>query len=162
MKRRITALALAAAVFGLSACSGNPSPAEQTPVAEVPVSAPEDSAGPDAETLQACRDLAGPFSEASSAMAEIASGGETSRQDAVDMWTALVDALGSVADSASDQEVRDAAAAAQADFASLRDAMQKVYVDGDLSAMGEFTAASTAIQRSYAALLDLCAPGGAK
>lgn len=163
MIRKITALALAtAAVFGLSACSGNAAPEKQEPVAETPAPAEEGTSELDAATVQACLDLAAPFAEASSAMLQIASDGKIPPQEAVDMWTALVDALGRVADSTSDQEVKDAAAAAHADFAALRDAMQKVYVEGDMSAMGDYAAASAAIQSSYSALLDLCSPGTAQ
>jgi len=161
MKKLLTSLAIiATAMLGVTACSGGATPVAQV---ETPAPAPaehteESGAGLDEATMQACLDIAGSFAEASTAMAQIATHGNVAPQEAVDMWSALVTALDSVANSSSNPEVKAAATAAHADFAALRDAMQKVYVDGDMSAMGDYATAAAAIQESYQALLNLCAP----
>lgn len=150
MKKALPSLAVAALLaVGLAGCSGSAAPA--APSTAEPAEAP--TMGDD--SLQACLDLAGPFAEASGKLASLASG-DADPQAAVDGWTALVDALGSVAQSASDQEVKQAATIAQTDFAALRDAMQQVHVNGDLTAMGAFTSANETAQASYTALLQTC------
>ena len=161
MNRKIPALAIAAAaLFGLSACSGGSASVEEKPVAEAPAAeetpSEESMTEADATAVQACLDLIGPFAEANSAMMGIVADGKLPPQDVVDMWTSLVDALGKVANTASNPEVKTAAAVAHSDFAALRDAMQRVYVEGDITAMGDYAAAVSAIETSYTALLALC------
>lgn len=162
MNRMIVALAIVTiSALGMTACSGDTAPAATDVQTNTPAPAPQESTPTqstdlDPATLQACLDIAGPFAEASNGMQQLAGSGAASPQEVVDMWTKLVDALGSIADSTSNEEVKNAAAAAHTDFAALRDAMQRVYVDGDMSAMDDYTAATTAIQSSYPALLELC------
>lgn len=161
MNARITIWVVAiAATLGLSGCSGaaeEPAAAESSEVAPAPSDTGSETKL-DPATVQACLDLAGPFAEANAAMLQMVSDGKLPPQEVVDMWSELVTALDSVATSASDQNVKDAAAQARDDFAALRDVMQKVYVEGDLSAAGDYAAAASGIQSSYSELLARCSP----
>lgn len=172
MKQRITLWTVAAAaLLALSACSAPPAPqdpevssppaaqeapAEETAPTETPASV--EPAELDAATIQACQDMAGPFAEASAGMLNILSDSKIPPQEVVDMWTLLVEALGKISETATVQEVKEAAAVAYTDFAALRDAMQKVYVEGDFAAMSDYLSATQAIEDSYPALLALCSP----
>jgi hypothetical protein len=101
--------------------------------------------------------MAGPIAEASEKMSEIASIATTDPQSAVDTWSALVEAYESVAGTVTNAEVKAAASAVRDDLASLRDAMQKVYVELDMSAMSEFTDATAEWQDSQTNLQTICA-----
>lgn len=161
MKHTLTTLAVATAVvFGLTACSGSEAPVEAevstetaAPIEEV---APSETGGLDQGTVQACLDMAGPMQEANIAMLEKLGDGKTPPQEVVDMYSDLANAIGKIADTTSTPEVKAAASAAHTDFTALRDAMQKVYVEGDMSSMGEYATAASAVQESYTALLELC------
>lgn len=149
-----------ATALSLTACSGgNAEPAAEQPTQVAPAPAPEaaatDESEVDAATVQACLDMSGPFADAASKMLEAADG-SADPQEVVDAYTALADALGEIAASSSSPEVEAAAAAAQVDMTAVRDALQKVYVENDMSALGDLTAATTAMQESYQALLGLC------
>lgn len=77
MKRKIFAALIATvAVFGTSACSGasEPPAAETQPNATPPESSTSETPAIDADTAQACLDLAGPLAEAGTKMASIATG----------------------------------------------------------------------------------------
>ena len=102
------------------------------------------------------RQVAGPLAEASTAMAKIASVDKADAQSAVKTWTTLVDAFRKVADSVSNQEVKAAATTLHKDLAAVRDALKKIYLDGDMTAMSDLTTASTDMQTSYTALNKLC------
>lgn len=182
MNRRTVAPVIAVlAALTLTACSGNPTdtgpttpadtatnaapstietttdaPPSTEPVAASPTSS--DSA-PDAEQslAQACLSMAGPIAEASQKMSEIASVATSDPQSAVDAWSTLVEAYRSVADNVTNAEVKAVASAVRDDLTTLRDAMEKVYVEQDMGAMTEFMDATGAMQESMTELQTLCA-----
>ncbi|MBB1516010.1 hypothetical protein H5398_08525 [Tessaracoccus sp. MC1679] len=153
--------------LSLTACSGStaatipqttPVPAATTSSAAAAASTnPANDAAAEQSIANACLSMAGPITDASAAMAEIAAVSTDDPQSAVDAWTTLVDLYGSVARTVTNLEVKEAATAVQQDLTTLRDAMHKIYVDGDMSVMGEFTTATTAWQASQTALNELCA-----
>lgn len=179
MKRTIAAIALAiSASLGLAACSGSDdaapepdvettAPAEEEaaddPAAEEVVE--DDSAvseadevqasTPDLSTLDACVSLMEPLQEANLAMAELAQAADDP-QNAVDMWRALSESFESFGETAGNAEVAELATAVGEDGHALTDVLQKVYVDEDMSAMGEFTEANDAFFASYQEILGLC------
>lgn len=158
--RRLIGLVAAVAVaFSLTGCSGDSVPAETTSAAVA--AAPAETTAPAAEessqTVQeACLAMSGPLAEASLAMAESAQAGTSDPQTAVDVWTDLASGFETIADEVQNAEVKAAATLAHADIASVRDAMKKVYVDNDMGAMDEYTAATESMNESYTALLEFC------
>ena len=161
MNRSLAVLTIGiVAALGLTACSSaapeEPSTPPASSAAPAPVETEPAADAPDAAAVQACLELSGPLAEASTKMAAITADDTVSAQETVDAWTALVDAIGSVAGSATDAGFQAAAETAHTDIAALRDLMQKVYVDGDLSAAGEFATATQTFQTSYSALLAYC------
>ncbi len=158
MNRRIAAWPIAVVtMLGLAACSGSPSaaPATSAPVTTAP-STPVAGTSAGQSVSEACISMAGPLAEASTAMAKIASVDKADAQSAVKTWTTLVDAFRKVADSVSNQEVKAAATTLHKDLAAVRDALKKIYLDGDMTAMSDLTTASTDMQTSYTALNKLC------
>lgn len=101
--------------------------------------------------------MAGPIAEASQKMSEIASVATSDPQSAVDAWSTLVEAYRSVADNVTNAEVKAVASAVRDDLTTLRDAMEKVYVEQDMGAMTEFMDATGAMQESMTELQTLCA-----
>lgn len=161
MNRRIAAWALAAVtLLGLTACSGNPATttAPPTPTDTAATAPSKDKTASQGQSVsEACLSMAGPLAEASAAMAKIASISANDAQSAVDVWSELVDAFRTVSETVANPEVKDAAGLVYKDLAALRDAMQKVYVDGDIDAMTDFSKATSQWQSSYTALNKLCA-----
>lgn len=182
MHRRIASLVIAAAlVLGLTACSDNPSEptgaspvtpevvsTETEPTAEASVedtttasTSPEvtdETQGPD-PSLQACLDISNRLAIASAEMAEILNAAENHDvQATVDVYTELVDALGEIAETTSLPDLKDAALAAQTDFAAIRDGLKRVYIDDDMSGLSELTEATVSMQTTYTAMLSLCGP----
>lgn len=162
--RRIIGLVASVAVlFGLTGCSGDSSPDETAAAApaETTSAAPVEETTPAAEessqTVQeACLAMSGPLADASIAMAESAQAGTSDPQTAVDVWTDLASGFETIAAEVQNAEVKAAATTAHADIAAVRDAMQKVFVDGDMGAMDEYTAAAESMNESYTALLEFC------
>lgn len=161
MNYRIAILAgICVATLGLAACSSDPGDPVSEPSVEV-APAPEATQGEaasDGSTIKACLDMAGPFAEASEKMAALANEANEANdpQSVVDGYSALAKALGAIAESAADAEMKAAASTAQADMTAVRDGLQKVYVEGDVSSIGELTTATAAMQTSYQALLAFC------
>lgn len=100
--------------------------------------------------------MSSPLAEASLAMAESAQAGTSDPQTAVDVWTDLANGFEAIADEVQNAEVKAAATTAHEDIAAVRDAMQKVYVENDMGAMDEYTAATEEMNESYTALMELC------
>lgn len=100
--------------------------------------------------------MTGPMSEASEAISKLASGA-SDPQKAVDTWDALVKAYQKVEESVSNAEVKAAVAAVTKDVTAVRDAIKKVYIDKDTTAMTDFTKATQSMSTSLAALTKLCA-----
>lgn len=96
------------------------------------------------------------MSEASAAIAEAAQASATDPQTAVDAWTGLATGFETIVANAQNAEVKAAATAAHADIAAVRDSIQKVFVGKDMGAMGEFTTATSNMNKSFAALMKLC------
>ena len=159
MNRRIAALTIAAvSLLGLTACSstsGGTSGETSAPSSSAPT---ETAAASEQTVAEACVSMAGPLQEASTTMGNLAQA-SSDPQAAVDSWTALVDAYQKVADTVTNAEVKAAATAVRDDLATLRDAMQKVYVDLDMAAMSEFTDATAEWQASQTELQALCTEG---
>lgn len=160
MNRRMIALALAGvALLGLTACSGGTaSNADKAPATSAPAteSAAAQKPAADQTVAEACVSMAGPMQKASTTMAGLAEA-SSNPQSAVDAWTALVDAYQEVADTVTNADVKAATIAATTDLTVVRDAIKKVYVDGDTAAIAEMTTASTNMQTSLTALTTLCA-----
>ena len=177
MNRRIAAIAIAAlSLTGLAACSGgddstsgtsNTTTPAQTPKEAAPTEpAPEPTTPAPAENpaekdtqdiSAACIDMAAPMAEASGKMLEIYNE-PIDAQATVDSYTALVDAFADISSSVTNAEIKAAATTVYEDVTSFRDSLQKVYVEGDYSAMGEYTRAAQDFSASYSALLQLCGP----
>lgn len=158
------ALAAATLALALAGCAGsNATPASaDKPAASAPASesSANDEVGEipssvDADSIQACLDLAGPFAEVGSKMATLV-GESNDPQTVVDLYTALADGLGSIADSTSSPEMKAAAKVAQTDMLAVRDGVEQVYVHGEISGVAELTSATAAMQKSYQALLSFC------
>lgn len=154
------------AALAMTACSGSPADTASTTPADAPTTAAASAApatssdvdtGTEQSVAEACQSMAGPIAEAGEKLSEIASVGTGDPQSAVDSWSTLVDAYRSVADTVTNPEVKAAAIAVRDDLATLRDAMEKAYVDQDMGAMSEFTDATSAWQASQTELQTLCA-----
>lgn len=160
MNRRIAAWTIAAvAVLGLTACSGGSADApDDEPAASAPSSATEteDTSAGEQSVSEACLSLAEPMQAAATTMSELSTA-SSDPQSAVDAWTALVDAYKSGADSITNAEVNAAVTTVYEDTSAVRDALSKIYVDGDTGAMAELTTATTDMQTSSTALTSLCA-----
>lgn len=159
--RKVLGLAAAAVVaFTLSACSGGSTPAETAPAAPVKESAPAQETSAQETSAQtvheACLAMVDPLAKVSTAIAESAQASVADPQTAVNAWTDLANGFETIAADAQNAEVKAAATTAHADIASVRDAMQKVFVDQDMSTMGDYTAATENMRKSYTALLELC------
>lgn len=171
MKSRIAACAIATvSLIGLTACSSgsesaNPTPTataaptleETTPPAPEPTTPAATSDSAEQSVEAACLDMAGPMAEASGKMYEL-SEEPTDAQNAVDSWTALTDAFGDISNDVTNPEMKAASTAVYNDLSALRDAMQKVYVEEDMTAMGDYMTATQNWSTSYSALMDLCTP----
>lgn len=144
------------AMFGLTACASG-QPGTTAPTSPAPATSAPAATETEQTVRAACMELAEPISEANQKLAEIMSLDTSNPQNAVDAWSTLVDAFAEFQDSVSNPEVKAAATAVHADVAAVRDALEKVYIQEDLSAMNEFTQATTNMQTSYTALTTLCA-----
>lgn len=145
MNRRIAVLALgAAAVLGLSACSGGTDPAPAETVAEESVA-------------DACASMSKPLQDASEAIsgtdpAEAA----TQPQLVVDAWGTMGDAFSEAESNVSNPEVKAAVSAVVTETTSVHDLLKTVYIDGDLREQSQLVVAVSNWQESYKALTDLC------
>lgn len=153
MNRTITGLALAAvAVLGLTACSAGASDDSGN------TDSGTASQAPATQTLgEACADLVGPLGEMGDAM----TGVDTTAvmddpQTAVDAFTDGAEALAAAAGSIGNEEVRAAVDLAHDDLITMRDAMSKVLLDGDLSGANDMATAAGEMQNSMLALAELC------
>ncbi|NLE96691.1 MAG: hypothetical protein GX596_01710 [Propionibacterium sp.] len=177
MKRTMPiASVLVAALVGLTACSDGATADESTPVADETTASAEaepapveeesttpeeqqpteEAAGTGQSLSDACLSMAGPMAEASAAMSELASVATSEPQAAVDAWTEMVNAFRSVADSVTNDEVKQAVTVVHDDIADVRDGLQLIFVDGDMSAMQEYTVDVEEFQTSYTELMELC------
>lgn len=155
MNRRIAVLTIAAAaMLGLSACSGSPSAdsgstADSGSAAEAPAS--------DQSVADACAIVQTKLQEASTALSEIDITATTSDpQTTIDAFSETVDGIGDAAESVSNEEVKTATTAVHEDFVTVRDLMQKVLIDQDTSVAGELSTATTDMQTSGNELNTLC------
>ena len=165
--RNVACIIAAVSLAGLTACSGeSANDADSTPVAVATSSSPEHptpvaesvTTEADEQTIEeACLDMAGPMADASAKMSDLAQE-PTDPQNAVDSWTALTDSFGEISAKVTNAEMVEASTAVYDDLSALRDEMQKVYVDGDTSAMSEYLTATQNWSTSYQTLLDLCTP----
>ncbi len=157
MNRRFAALAIVAtALLGLTACSSTAAEPAASPAASASSMPSETAAASEQTVAEACVSMAGPLQEASTTMSALATA-STDPQAAVDAWTALVDAYQKVADSVTNGEVKAATATVTTDLTAVRDALSKIYLNGDTGAMTDLTTASGNMQTSLTALTKLCA-----
>ncbi|MHA3682730.1 hypothetical protein ACXR2W_00510 [Leucobacter sp. HY1908] len=157
--------AIFAVALTLSACAGSAgdttagnSVAAETkaPAADAPP-AEEPAAEASAQTVQeGCVAMAGPLADAGQAMQESMEDATSDPQAAVAVWTDLTNGFETIAAEAQNDEVKAAATTVHTDVAAMRDAVQKVFVNNDVSLMAEYTAAAEAMGKSYSALLTLC------
>lgn len=156
---------LTAASLGLVGCSSDSEPAEETveeTTSTVEETTEETAAeetteeSTDESSVEACLALQQPILEANEKMLELAADDSTDPQNAVDMWRELADALTEVSETAKDQTMADKAKVAAEDAHALTDALQKIYVENDFSAMDEFSTANENFNKSYQELLELC------
>lgn len=169
MNRHIAAWTIVAvAAFGLTACSGTPAAPE---VAASPsVSAPVEQPSPTAEettasgqTLaEACIEPSAKLVEASAQLMEAnaalaKAGSKGDAKATIKAFTAAVDTIGAMADSATHPEVKAELTALHEGYGKLRDLLSKVLIDEDLSAAGEFATVASELQTSLTAFQALCA-----
>ena len=153
MNRTITSLALAAlAVLGLTACASGTSDDSGATDSGTASQAPATQT-----VVEACADLVGPLGDMGEAMTSVDT---TAVMDdphtAVEAFTDGAEALSAAAGSIGNEEVRAAVDLAHDDLVTMRDAMSKVLLDGDLSAAGDMATAAGNMQTSMLALADLC------
>lgn len=155
MNRRFAVLAIAAAaMLGLSACSGSPSAetgstADSGTAAEAPTS--------DQSVADACVIVQTKLQEASTALSEIDITATTSDpQTTIDAFSETVDGIGDAAESVSNEEVKTATTAVHEDFVTVRDLMQKVLIEQDTSVAGDLGTATADMQTSSNELNTLC------
>lgn len=186
MKRALVTLALVAtASLGVSGCSGSSDkaaePAKETATATVEKeeSTTEEQAAPADQTVaEACLQIAEPMQQASEAAVALADNatdlaGEISAdpaaamqniQGAMDLWKESAATWRSLADgfaefdaNVTNADVKAVSSTVAKDASELSNQIQKVYVDLDLTAMDQFTAANDAFSASYQKLAEVCA-----
>lgn len=164
MKRMFTLVAVVtAAALGVAGCSSDAQP-EEEPVAEevsaAPVEAVEEETdapeGTDLSTVDACLALMEPLQEANLAMQELAQEDTEDPETAIAMWRTLSETFEEFGETASDPEMAALSTEVGEHGHALTDVMEKLYLEEDLSAMNEFSAANTAFFDSYQELLGLC------
>ncbi len=166
------------ALLGLSGCSAPSDPEPQTTAAisESPsmenmeeetvnpvetevsesVSPAEETPAADLSLANACLSLVEPLQDANLAMLKVAETTANDPQSAVDVWRAFSVAFEDFGTTAANPEVAALSTAVGENGHALTDVMEKVYVESDVSAMGDFTDANDAFFKSYQELLNLC------
>ena len=173
MRRQIATWTIfALAVFGLTACSGSPSEtrsgADTTTSTTTSATAPQttpsaEEATTSAQSLsEACIQPSAQLAKASAqlmeASAAIANAGSKGNPKAtIKAFTAVVDAFGAMAESATHPEVKDSLTRLHESYGELRDLLSKVLIDEDYSAAAEFATVANDVQESLTAFQDLCA-----
>ncbi len=180
MKRAIATFTLtliSIAALGLTGCSGtsDPVPEPTTVTTTETVTATSEPAvvevveeeaveektpAADLSLVNACMSLAEPLQKANLAMLEIAEKTTTDPQSAVDAWRALSVAFADFGGTAANPEVAALSAAVGENGHALTDVMQRVYVNEDFSALGDFTEANDAFFKAYQEMLNLCGTAG--
>ncbi len=155
MNRRIAVLTIAAAaMLGLSACSGSPA-SEPGGTADSGTAA--EGTTSDQSVADACAVVQTKMEAASTALSEIDITSTTSDpQTTIDAFSETVDGIGDAAESVSNDEVKTATTAVHEDFVTVRDLMQKVLIDQDTSVAGELSTATAEMQTSGNELNTLC------
>lgn len=171
MKRTTVVIAIAAAaVFGLSGCSGDTAPPAAAPAATTsapatPTAAATTTPEPtesdsnrtvDLSLIDECMSLTEPLNEANTALLKLAEDTTNNPQSAVDMWRAFAQAFEGFGNKAANADVAKLAAAVGADGHALTDAIAKVYIDQDLGGLATFSEANAKFWESYTNLLELC------
>lgn len=165
MKRIVAALAFTAALtLGVTACSSEAEPAPEPETETVETATSDAGTETDGDTgeqavlsnPEACLSLMEPLEEVNLAFVSIAEDAQSDPQTAIDMWRTLSDTFEEFGATVANPEVAALATAVGEDGHALTDAMQRVYVDQDMSAMNDFTTANTAFFESYEELLSLC------
>lgn len=169
MNRLVAAWTVAAiAVLGLTACAGSSaSPGSSTPRANA--SAPSEPASPSTAAsttsgqslAEACVQPSAALVEASAQLAKasaaIAEPGKGDPKATVKAFTAVVDAFGAMADSATNAEVKDALTGLHTGYGKLRDMLSKILIDKDYAAASGYATAAAEVQESLTKFQKLCA-----
>lgn len=163
MNRRIAAWTIVAvAALGLTACSGAPTNANDAKPegsSSAPAEEPkQEESSSNQSNADACAVAGAKIQEATSAFSGIdMAAAQSDPQGTVDKFSALVDAIGEATDSISNEEVKAAMADFHEDYAALRDVLQKVLVEQDMSAASEMGTLGTDLQESALAFGKVCA-----
>lgn len=172
MNRRIATWAVAAlAIFGLTACGGSPStpPAAPSPdpttSAPAPTTEPATEAAPETtpaeQTLaQDCLEPNAKLIEASAQLMEVsaalsASDGKDAKA-MVDALKGMGESFGTIAESTTNPEVKEALTGIAKGYAQLAKAYGKMLIDNDLSAAADAMRALADVQESMEAFQKLC------
>lgn len=174
MTRTITSLAIVAlALFSLTACGGSPSTPAETPAADPTTSAP---AAPVEQTTpaetgttaagqsltEACLEPSAKLVEASAELMKVSAAlAASDGQDAkalADALNGMGDYFGTVAESTSNQEVKEALTGISKYYVKLGELLPKMLVDKDMTAAAEATQAMADLQKSLEAFQTLCTP----
>ena len=165
----VTLILVSTAALGLAGCSGSADPTvEPTTVATTTTAEPTEAAvtekadvekeadASDLSLASACLSLTEPLQKANSAMLEISAAATNDAQSAVDSWRALSVAFEDFGVTAANPEVAALSASVGETGHALTDVLEKVYVEQNMDAMGEFTQANDAFFKAYQELLGLC------
>ena len=164
-----TLILVSTAALVLAGCSGSADPTvEPTTVATTTTSEPTEAAAteeadvekeadaPDLSLASACLSLTEPLQKANSAMLEITESATNDAQSAVDSWRALSVAFEDFGATAANPEVAALSASVGDTGHALTDVLEKVYVEKNMDAMGDFAQANDAFFKAYQELLGLC------
>ncbi|UYO96268.1 hypothetical protein OED01_11730 [Microbacterium sp. M28] len=160
MNRKIAALSIAAvAVLGLTACGGTPSTADKandsdkTTASEAPAESTAEQSVADA-----CKAATEDITAATTSMSELDIEAATADpQTTLDTFTATTDAIGEVAASVNNAEVKESVTAIYEDFGKMRDLLSAVLVDQDMSVAADLTTVTSDLQASTTEFYELCA-----
>ena len=164
-----TLILVSTAALGLAGCSGSAdATVEPTTVATTTTSEPtevvvteeadvdEEAPAVDLSLVNACLSLTEPLQKANLAMLEISAAATNDAQSAVDSWRALSVAFEEFGVTAANPEVAALSTAVGETGHALTDALEKIYVNQEMDAVGEFTETNDAFFKAYQELLNLC------
>lgn len=100
--------------------------------------------------------LAAPITEAASTISEASQQVATDPQKAMEAWQPLTDAYKSASSSISNADVKNAVDDLAKDAQAVTDQIKAVYVENDLSKLGEYTTAIQNMTSHQETLSNLC------
>lgn len=161
MNRRALALTFtAAAVLGLTACSGATAVDESADTSSDSTSSSESAASGDRSITEACADVQKAITEASGEFTSLdVDAAMADPQGTVQKFQGVADRIGDAVANAGNDEVKAAGEAVHAGYVTLADVLQKVLVDQDLSAIENLTTLQTDLVEDATAFAELCQAG---